>query len=150
MNKIFFAYPTLYEEGMSREEGCVPSPLIANITSNDKVTIIVNVGMVITFAQQITIRTLVYPIGKPDLDMMIDDTGKFEHLKINKLPDNNAVFLSSLHLNSLNFNETGLYEISTSLLVDVGEDLNSGTVIDTFKSNFYVLIREDKNDGTAI
>lgn len=142
-NRIFFAYPTLYKEGMSREECCIPSPLIAGIASDAKITIVVTVGMIVTLSESVTIRTLIYPIGKPDVDNTIDDNGKFEHLKTNILPNGKAIFLSSLYLNDLVFSETGMYEIATTLLKDVGEAPDSGAIIDVHKSTFYVLLRKE-------
>jgi len=142
INRIFFVYPTLYNEGMSKEECCIPSPLIAGIESDAKNTIIVTVGMIINLHESVTIRTLIYPTGKPDVDNTIDDSGKFEHLKTNILPNGKAIFLSSLYLNDLVFSESGMYEIETTLLKDVEDDPLSGTVLDSYKSTFYVLMRK--------
>lgn len=144
-NKIFFAYPALYKDSMTREDVLTPAPIIFNVPIGSKNTVVVNVGMMIAayLNEPITIRAEVYPIDKPQQqDEPIKDDGKFEHIQTIMLNPNQGIFLSSLHVENVLFSEPGVYEIRIKLLKIEDSDQENEILLDELKSSFYVLTRD--------
>ncbi len=142
INKLCFAYPVIYKEGMSKEESCIPAPLIANVTAGSSNTVVVNVGMVLFLIEPISIKVEIYPYGNPTGEKSNNDNGKIEHLMTNILPSSQGIFLSSLYVENVLFNETGLYEITVQLL-KTADNGSTEEVVDKLTSCFYVLTKVD-------
>jgi len=142
INKLCFAYPIIYKEGMTKEESCVPAPLITNVAAGSTNTVVVNVGMMIYLIEPISIRVEIHPFGQDaDKSPNLED-GRMEHLVTNILPFSQGIFLSSLYVENVLFSDTGLYEITVKLLKNTDDGADE-VLVDKLNSYFYVLTRTD-------
>lgn len=143
INKILFAYPVIYKEGMTKEENCIPAPLISNVKIGESKTLVVTLGLMIEFDESIMIRAFIHPAGKFDRLEPVNDNGKFIHLKKEILPHNRqAILLSSLYIEDVLIENSGIYEIKILLIRNGTDAPENDETIDELTSSFYILTRE--------
>lgn len=142
INKICFAYPTAFREGLSKEETCIPSPLLSGVTIGKMQNLIVNVGLMITLSRRIHINVEVNPFGQDTLVDRAQGDGKFENLKTHILEGGQAVALTSLLLEDVLFEKSGEYEIDVKLFESSDDGKKTDTTIDHYRSYFYVLAQD--------
>lgn len=143
INKICFAYPVTYKDGMTNEESCIPSPLLRGAIRGDKNIVVVTIGMMIALNEEVSIRAYINPKGKLDENETLRYDGKFVHLQTHVLSLEQAIFLSSMYIEDVVFENSGEYEITAMLLKNENLDTENEVVIDELKSSFYVLIKEE-------
>lgn len=139
INKILFAYPVIYREGMSKDESCIPTPLFAGFKRGTAITMLVNVGIMLTLSSKVHINIEVNRKDNHDPADKTKGNGRFENLKTNIFSGGQAVTLTSLYLEDVLFEDTGMYEIRVSLF---GSDDNGDKIdspIDHYLSYFYFL-----------
>ncbi|CNI29186.1 Uncharacterised protein [Yersinia frederiksenii] len=143
INKVLFAYPVNHREGMSKEEMCIPSPLMHGIVIGEVKTVVINIGMMIEVDERIILRAFVNPVGKFNKDDPINNDGKFENLQTHYISSKQVILLSAIHVEDVNFECSGMYEIKVLLLKISAESPETEEVVDEIISHFYVLARSN-------
>lgn len=141
INKICFAYPVVYKEEMTKEESCVPSPLISAYGNENGsvIDLLVNVGVMVSLKTKTHINVVINKKGDIDKPEEKRTGGKFENLKSNILHNKQAVILTSLFLENVEFKGSGEYEIRVSLFGANNEGEKIPEPLDTYYSYFYFL-----------
>lgn len=141
INKICFAYPVVYKEDMTKEESCVPSPLVSAYGSEkgSVIDLLVNVGIMVSLKAKTHINVVINKKGDIDKPEETNTNGKFENLKSNILHNKQAVILTSLFLENVEFKGSGEYEIRVSLFGSNSDGEKIPEPIDTYHSYFYFL-----------
>lgn len=143
INKVLFAYPVNYKEGMSKEEQCIPSPLMHRIILGEEKTVAINIGMMIEVDENIILRAFVNPVGKYNKDDPLNSDGKFDNLQTHYISSKQVILLSTIYVEDVNFECSGMYEIKVLLLKLSAEPTKTEEIVDEIISYFYVLARSD-------
>lgn len=144
IDKICFAYPTLFKEGMGDGKIYEPDLFLKDIDSNAKHTLVVSAGLLMMERHEVLTIIDLFVDG----ELVItnpegEETGRFENFKWEEIGDM-ALFLSSMHLNGVRFSKSGIYEIRLSISTASDEVLrNDENTLDTYSSFFYVTVKEE-------
>ena len=140
-SKVLFAYPVAYKEEMTKEEMCIPSPILTGFAPDSVQSIVITVGYAISFNNRNYILVGVNKVGEAKDRENINEDGRSETLKgayFNKI----GVFLTSFFVRDLQITDSGYYEIDVTIFEPDEHGNKTGVVIDRYSSEFLVQTKE--------
>lgn len=143
INKVCFAYPVKFKEEMTVEETALPSELFYDIQKNSKITVVVTAGLMVSIDRIVYIDISVNRQGEGADPERIKKDGKYENLRSHFIYDNQGIFLTSMQVEDVLFDDSGIYEIIVTMYDSDDNGNQVGIVLDRYSSYFYALVKAD-------
>ncbi|MBN5322987.1 hypothetical protein JY479_23555 [Serratia marcescens] len=148
---VCFAYPSLLRPGMRAGGIYQPEPLIADVITGDKYTLIVTAGLALTVGKQITTEIdILFENSSVIIDEHSNANGYLENPFSEVTDDFKVVYLSSMFVKNVTFPRHGCYTIRVSLYMTNAEGDKISPPIDQLDTYFYVSSVSGRRDGAAL
>lgn len=140
--KLLFAFATLWKEKMNDDYLASPRELITGVKQGEKRSVMVTFSLRGMVGMPVNIYTSVYKEGKEEeLDLEKYETYN-DTLRSSILSDGTGVFLMTIEVPNVHFENDGIYEVNVKLFPS-DKPLAKGNEIDSIHSYFYALTEKD-------
>jgi hypothetical protein len=128
-----------------------PEPLITDVTTGNKYTLIVTAGLTLTVGKQLTTEVdILFENVSVIFDEQSDETGYLENPISEVTDDFKVVYLSSMFVRNVTFPKHGCYTIKVSLYMTNAEGDKISPPINQHESYFYVSSVSGRRDGSDV
>lgn len=141
-NKILFSFPVLYKDEMSKEYLAIPQVLIHGVKKGSKRSLMVTFGLIADYENPITIFASVTPYGQEEEPKERRPKDAFYKNLDQYVTPQASVFLVTVRVEEVLFDEDGLYEINVRIYPS-DSSISKENELDSHKSFFYVFTEKD-------
>lgn len=141
--KILFAFPVKHREVMDPAYLSTPNELFFEIPKGGIRPVMVTFGLFANYENPVSILVKIQRFGQPEQTDIPTSEGFYQNLRVHMLPDDRGVFLVSLEVSDVLFDEDGLYEIKTKLF-KAEDPQRFDEAIDCHDSYFYVMTKKEQ------